>query len=228
VLTLVESLSASPAVQPAKSPATPPPLPVEGELRLLIPGEVLFRAGEPRDHLYRVEAGALCLYRCNRDGSRTVLEFAFPGDLVGLGYLDNHVADAQATMDTSLCCLPRAALDPATVESPRTRGRLTAAIEREVAYLKDSLVAVGRPSPLQRVASLFLTLSRNNAYEGRQPDVITDSLTCGVVAGYLGMSVDQLAARLAELEARGLIEPCEKGLRLADLDALESLADSAG
>ena len=102
------------------------------------------------------------------------------------------------------------------------------AIEREVAYLKDSLVAVGRPSPLQRVAALFLTLSRNNAYEGRQPDVITDSLTCGVVAGYLGMSVDQLAARLAELEARGLIEPCEKGLRLADLDALESLADSAG
>ena len=115
----------------------------------------------------------------------------------------------------------------ATDDSPRMRGRLTAAIEREVAYLKDSLVAVGKPSPLQRIAALFVTLSRNNAYEGRRPDIITDSLTCGVVAGYLGMSVDQLATRLSELEARGLIEPCAKGLRLLDMDALESLADSA-
>jgi CRP/FNR family transcriptional regulator, anaerobic regulatory protein len=231
VLTLVESLSASPAVQPGKAQTkaqtTPPPIPLQGELRALGPGEVLFRAGDARDHIYRVESGALCLYRCNRDGTRTVLEFAFPGDLVGLGYLDSHISDAQATMETSLCCLPRAALDPATADSPRMRGRLTAAIEREVAYLKDSLVAVGRPSPLQRIAALFVTLSRNNAYEGRQSDVITDSLTCGVVAGYLGMSVDQLAARLGELEARGLIEPCAKGLRLLDLDALESLADSA-
>ena len=227
MLTLVESLSASPAIQPGKAQPTPPPIPLQGELRALVPGEVLFRAGDARDHIYRVESGALCLYRCNRDGTRTVLEFAFPGDLIGLGYLDNHISDAQATMETSLCCLPRAALDPATADSPRMRGRLTAAIEREVAYLKDSLVAVGRPSPLQRIAALFVTLSRNNAYEGRQPDVITDSLTCGVVAGYLGMSVDQLAARLGELEARGLIEPCAKGLRLLDLDALESLADSA-
>ena len=45
------------------------------------------------------------------------------------------------------------------------------------------------------------------------------------MAGYLNMSVNQLAAQLAEMEARGLIEPCEKGLRLMDLDALEKIAD---
>jgi CRP/FNR family transcriptional regulator len=68
-------------------------------------------------------------------------------------------------------------------------------------------------------------LSRYNAYEGRDPTLVTDSLKCGVVAGYLNMTVDQLAAQLAELERRGLIEPCDRGLRLKNLDALERLAD---
>ena len=61
--------------------------------------------------------------------------------------------------------------------------------------------------------------------EGRDPAVITDSLKCGAAAGHLGMSLDALAQQLAELEARGLIETCDKGLRLLDVDALERLVD---
>ncbi len=191
----------------------------------LAAGEVLFREGDARSHVYRVETGALCLYHSLPDGGRDVLEFAFPGDLVGLGYLDSHVSAAQATMVTSLACLPRSAVDGLVEQNTRARTRLTAAIEREVAYLKDTLVRRARPAPLQRVAALFVTLSRYNAYEGREPAVITDCLTCGVVAGHLGFSVDALARELAELEARGLIEPHEKGLRLLDINALERLGD---
>jgi CRP/FNR family transcriptional regulator len=226
VLTPVESLSARVPAQPVQPVELPPPLPVAAELQRLAPGEMLFRTGEARTHLYRVETGALCLYRMLADGIKDVHEFAFPGDLVGIGYLDTHVCDAQATIETSLTRLPRSHFDPAA-GTLRARRRLTAAIEREAAFLKEALIARSRPTPLQRVASLFLTLSRNNAYEGRQPDIITDSLTCGVVAGYLDMSFDELASLLSQLQARGLIEPCQKGLRLKDLDGLESLADAA-
>jgi CRP/FNR family transcriptional regulator len=175
--------------------------------------------------VFKVETGALCLYRSLPDGGQDVLEFAFPGDLVGLGYLDSHVSAAQATMITSLRCLPRDRLDPVLERSVRSRSRLTTAIEREVAYLKDALVQRQRAAPLRRVAALFVTLSRYNGYEGRDPAVITDSLKCGAAAGHLGMSVDVLAQQLAELEARGLIETCDKGLRLLDVDALERLVD---
>ena len=225
MLTLVESLSASSLRKSVTSADTPARVAVKGELRTLAPGEILFREGEPRSHVFRVETGALCVYKTLPDGSQDILEFAFPGDYVGLGFLDSHVSSAQATMETQLACVPRAGLDPALDRSPRSRGRLTAAIEREVAFLKQSLVEMGRPSPLRRVAALFVTLSRYNVYEGRTPSLITNSLTCGVVSGYLGMSVDQLAAHLTELEARGLIEPCDKGLRLLDLESLEALAD---
>lgn len=195
------------------------------EVLTLRPGETLFREGDTRSHVYRVEQGALCLFKSRADGTQDIFEFAFPGDLVGLGYLDSHVSGAQAAVATSLICLSRTALDPSAERNARSRARLTAAIEREVTFLRESLLRSGHPNPLERVAALFVTLSRFNAYEGREPTMITDSLKCGVVAGYLNMSVDELAAQLSEMEARGLIEPCAKGLRLKDLDGLEKIAD---
>jgi CRP/FNR family transcriptional regulator, anaerobic regulatory protein len=196
--------------------------------RRLAAGEFLFREGDPRRHVYRVEQGSICLYKERADGSRDVIEFAFPGDLVGLGYLDNHVSDALATVESSLSCLPRSALDPVLDKSPGVKSRLTAAIEREVAFLRQAQVHGGHPERLERIAALFVTLARCNAYEGRDPAIIADSLTCGVVAGYLNMSLDELAGSLKELEQVGLVEATAKGLRLTNFDALEQLADAGG
>lgn len=195
----------------------------------LIAGEYLFREGEPRRHIFRIDRGSLCLFRQSADGSREVLEFAFPGDLVGLGYLDSHVSAAQATMETALSCVPLAEQDAAVAASTASKARLAAAIAREVAFL-DAHRELPKPqvSPdgLKRVAALFVTLARCNAYEGRNPALITDSLSCGVVAGYLGMDVDELARWLGDLEARGLVEPSGSGLHLKDVEALERLADA--
>lgn len=220
MLTLVESNTAISGREPAKA-LEPAGKAGACEVLTLRPGETLFREGDARSHVYRVERGALCLFKSRADGTQDIFEFAFPGDLVGLGYLDSHVSGAQAAIETSLTCLSRTALDPSAERS----ARLTAAIEREVTFLRESLIRNGHPSPLERVAALFITLSRYNAYEGREPTLITDSLKCGVVAGYLNMSVGELAAQLSEMEARGLIEPCAKGLRLKDLDGLEKIAD---
>jgi len=197
----------------------------DGGLRTLNAGEILFRQGEPRLHVYRVETGSVCLFTEREDGRQAVIEFAFPGDFVGLGYLDSHVSGAQAAMDCSLTCMPRAAVEPLLLKSPAGTSRLGAAIDREVAFLNE---AQRQPvaEPLGRIAALFVTLARCNAYEGRDPTVITDSLTCGLVAGYLNMSVDELSHWLGELKNRDLVEACASGLRLKNLHEFERLADT--
>lgn len=215
VLTLVESQSVD-RLRDGNPPALAPD---SASRRKLAAGEILFREGDARSHVFRIETGVVCLTKKLPDGRVAVVEFAFPGDLVGLGFLDKHITGAQATVDATLQCLPRSALDADTADNAQSRARLSAAIEREVAFLTE------RPAPLQQVAALFVTLSRNNTYEGRDPAVLTDSLKCGVVADYLRMTVDQLAALLSELESRGLVEPTDNGLRLKDLPALEALAD---
>lgn len=204
-----------------------PALPADSSRRTLAAGEILFREGDPRSHIYRVERGSVCLFKQRADGKRDVIEFAFPGDLVGLGYLDNHVAGAQATMDTALTCLPRSQDVPADEKSTGVASRLSAAIEREVAFLNDAQKRKALSEPLGRIAALFVTLARCNAYEGRDPTLLTDSLSCGVVAGYLDMTVDDLAHWLTELKARDLVEVCDRGLRLTNLSELERLSDTA-
>ena len=92
-----------------------------GEVRTLAAGEVLFREGDPRNYVYRVETGALCLFKLRADGSENVIEFAFPGDLVGIGYLDSHATGAQASIETQLSCLPRTGVDPLAAKTPVAR-----------------------------------------------------------------------------------------------------------
>lgn len=197
------------------------------DVRTLSAGDFLFQEGDPRTHAFRIESGGICVYKTLPDGGRDVLEFAFSGDLVGLGYHGNHVATAQATTQTSVSCLPSTAQEPVTKKSRPAKAGGSTALEREAALIHQAVVSACKTRPIERVAALFVTLSHFNSYEGRVPDIITDSLKCGVVAGYLNMSLDLLTAQLTELETQGLIEPATNGLRLKDLPALEKLADGA-
>jgi hypothetical protein len=78
-----------------------------------------------------------------------------------------------------------------------------------------------------RVAALLASISQNNAYEGRDPAIIPDTLTSGFVADLLGLSISALADALVQLERLGLIAQAEGGaLKLLDRPALERLIDS--
>jgi CRP/FNR family transcriptional regulator, anaerobic regulatory protein len=195
-------------------------------VRRLNQGEALFRAGDPKTHLYRVESGCLCVYEPHSAEYRAIVEFAFAGDLLALGYLENHTRSARAIGETRITCLPLNAVDRIVEASPRARDQLEQAIDDELEFVRDGLVKVGQRNPIERVAAFFVVLSRGNSYEGRTPNIITDSLNCGVVASGLALSVETLARILVELEERGLIENCPPlGLRLNDIAALERLAD---
>jgi CRP/FNR family transcriptional regulator len=195
-------------------------------VRRLSQGEVLFRAGDRKTHVYRVESGCLCVYEHHSAERRVVAEFAFGGDFLGLGYLENHTRSARAMGETRITCLPSSAVDRIVEANPLARDRLKQAIDEEFEFVRDGLVRSGRRNPIERLAAFFVALSRSNSYEGRIPNIIADSVKCGVVASYLALSVETLARMLVELEERGLIEYCTpSGLRLKDIAALEQLAD---
>ena len=160
-------------------------LPAPG--RRLEQGEILFRAGDPKTHLYRVESGCLCVYEPHSAEHRAVVEFTFAGDLLGLGYLENHTRSARAIGETRVTCLPFSAVDRIVEASPRARDQLKQAIDDELEFVRDGLVRSGQRNPIERVAAFFVALSRGNSYEGKIPNIITDSLKCGVVASYLAL-----------------------------------------
>ena len=210
-----QAVAGYPAINPSE----------ESGVRNLVVNELLFGIGEPKSHLYIVEIGALAVYEPRWNGHRAVIEFSFPGDLVGLGFLNTHACSARATTETRVRCLPLSAQDRLNADDPRTQSRLADAIEREIEFLRESSVRFSRQNPLARLAAFLLTLSRENEQEGRDPTLLAQPLECGVVADFLALSIERLGSLLVELERRDLVKPhVPHGLRLTNVAGLEGLA----
>ncbi len=100
--------------------------------------------------------------------------------------------------------------------------------ERDFEARRRSCTRSARRGPLLRVAALLVSISRNNGYEGRDPDAIPECLTSGFVAELLGLSITAVADVLVELTQRSLVASTpSSGLRLTDVAGLERLAGAA-
>jgi CRP/FNR family transcriptional regulator len=187
----------------------------------------LFKPGDMR-RLYRVEQGAVCHYIRWADGSHDVIEFAFPGDIIGLGKLGTHVSTAQAMVETVVSELDDADVERALESDHKLYLRLAAAGEREFEYLRDQALNAGRRSPVQRLAGYLAAASSMSGREGRDVAFVSNEISSGFVAERLKMDIATLEAALLSLKKQGLIEPtADGGLRLTDVAALEALADDA-
>lgn len=196
-------------------------------VRLLARGEILFQAGDTRAQLYRVERGALCHYVRWNDRHHEIIEFAFPGDIVGFGQLEAHISTAQAIAETLVSPVSVEAFERAVEADAQLASRLSAAIDREFDFLRARAVASGHGKPTARLASFLSALSHIGANEGRDPALVSDEINSGFVAGHLGLTLDGLARALRDLESRGLVRATPEGLRIADVTALEKFVDAA-
>jgi CRP/FNR family transcriptional regulator len=197
--------------------------------RTLASKEILFKPGDLKTHLYRVESGAICLYAPRWNGDKALVDFLFPGELVGLGFLQSHTMTARALVETCVACIPLGEAEAIVAGDAKAKAKLAEAIDREFEARRDRLWDSGRSRPVERVTSLLVNLSCSNSYEGRDPLVITESWDCGTIADMIGLSVDDLSDILVELERRDLIAPdVSGGIRLKDIEALEDLADGPG
>ena len=193
--------------------------------RALERGEILFRTGDTRGKLYRVESGALCHYLRWEDGRREIVEFAFPGDIVGFGHLQSHVSTAQAVVETAVSLVSQKEFDELLETDGQLAARFAAAGDREFEYLREVTVKPGEGKPVERVASFLSALSHMSEVEGRDPTLVAGEITSGEVAEQLDLTLDGLVAALRELERRGMVAAAGNGrLRISDLPALEKLA----
>jgi CRP/FNR family transcriptional regulator len=196
------------------------------QIRTLQAGEILFREGELKANIYRVESGAICTYALAGAGKHAYLEFIYAADWLGFGYLDRYTSRARAVVETRVLCFPLSWANALVELNPKAKARLLDAIEREFEIAHASLVRRERPNPIERVAELLLRLASVNGNDDRDPRFIVDSIPYDAIASSLMMSVETLADVLIVFELRGLIEPhAPAGLRLKDIAALEAIAD---
>jgi CRP/FNR family transcriptional regulator len=213
-----------PAFSSSPTVAAPPAATAPSSARIAS-NAFVFKAGDPRTHLYRVESGAVCLYEAGSGEARSVIEFCFPGDYLGLGFLDKQHLNARTLLETTVTAYPIDALPDLVKDDPRAQAKLALSVEREFEARRDELASAGRRRPIERVAALLVTSARTNVQQGRPAEIIKDSWKCGFIAELLQLTLDDLTAILLDLQRRGLIAAEGPDLRLTNLAALEALAD---
>jgi CRP/FNR family transcriptional regulator len=218
-----------------RSPAIPmaPVLPSGGleqslsraTLRRVETKEFLFAEGDPISHVYRIETGAVALYRVLADGRRQVMGFAYPGDIVGLGVDDEYTMNAQAVKPTRVRCLSLASLRQSAAKDPMLALKLYEAMARELAATRDLMLTTGQRSAMERVAGFLLAFSRRNQRNGQDPTLFELPMTRTDIGDFLGLTIETVSRTFTKLKSMQLIElPQSNCVRLLDIDELKALA----
>ena len=198
----------------------------QASLRRVEAKEFVFAEGDPTTHLFRVETGAIALYKILSDGRRQIVGFAYPGDLIGLGAQGEHVMNAHAIKPTRPRCLPITTLRHSAAKDPTLGFKLYEALSRELAATRDLMLTTGQRSATERVVSFLLAFSRRNERNGQDPCDFELPMTRADIGDFLGLTIETVSRTFSKLKTLALIElPHSNRVKLVDLDELESLAD---
>jgi CRP-like cAMP-binding protein len=201
----------------------------QAPLRRVEAKEFVFAEGDPTTHIFRIETGAVALYKVLADGRRQIVGFAYPGDLIGLGAQAEHVMNAQAIKPTRLRCLPVTTLRHSASKDPALGLKLYEALARELATTRDLMLTTGQRSATERVVSFLLAFSRRSERNGQDPLDFELPMTRADIGDFLGLTIETVSRTFTKLRALGLIElPHSSRVKVMNMDRLESLADGEG
>lgn len=179
-----------------------------GELRLEA-GNAIFSEGTNSPHLYTVLSGWAFKYKTLEDGRRQILNYALPGDLIGLqaSIFDSIGHSIEALSDVVLCVFPREKLWPLFEKHAGLAFDVTWLAAREETILGDYLVSIGRRSATERVAFILLNLFQRARQSGlARGNAVDFPFTQEHLADTAGFSLVHTNKTLKRLRASGLFK----------------------
>ncbi|UUP17212.1 Crp/Fnr family transcriptional regulator [Nitratireductor thuwali] len=190
-------------------------------------GAAILQEGAHTPHLYTVLSGWAFRYKMMRDGRRQIVNYAMPGDMIGLqGSLMGEMQHSvEALSPMTLCVFERAELFGLFTRSPELAYDVTWIASREECMLDENLLTVGRRTAQEKIAYLVVFLwSRSVACGLTGRNVVDITLTQQHVADTLGLSLVHTNKMIRKLAERKLLTWSDGGCRILDLERLRRLA----
>jgi CRP-like cAMP-binding protein len=191
---------------------------------------MLLTEGEVGAGLFRISRGWAFRFRQAGNGSRQILDFLLPGELVGLQSAFLGVSDHSVR---SLTALRVSALDARLVANAFQGGsdlalRLTRHIAAEASRVDEFLTVIGCGDAGERLAFLMLSLYRRQARRGAiDPANCPFPLRRQHMADALGLTGAHINRTLNRLRDDGVALIDEGKLSIRDMPRLTELAGAA-
>lgn len=188
--------------------ASQPPL-------LFASGQEIYAQGEKADRLYRVEFGAVRIYRLLTDGRRQISSFHLPGEVFGFESDGVHHFFADAIGATGLRALPR-------VNTGALASEIMESALRCLVRTQEHLLVVGRQNAVERIAAFLLDMAeRQGGLE--QFDL---PMSRSDIGDYLGLTIETVSRVISKLRAEGVIRLVSlRTLKLLKPATLRALAE---
>ena len=177
-------------------------------------GEEIYAQGDMAGPLYRVEFGAVRLYRLLADGRRQISSFHLSGEVFGFEADGAHHFFADAIGATGLRPLARVAGD--------CSGEIMQSALHCLVRAQEHLLVVGRQSAVERIAAFLLDMAERQG--GLEQFDLPMSRTD--IGDYLGLTIETVSRVISKLRAQGIIRLT--GLRTVEISrrsVLTALSD---
>src|SRR5215831_235369 len=197
------------------------------ELDVRAGGAIIPEAGRS-GQLYTVLFGMAFRYQTLSDGRRQILNFLFPGDLVGLQeqVTVESPHGVEALTETKLCVFPMERLWDLYRSFPQLGYDITWLTAHEEYVVDGNLLTVGRRSASERIAMLLIHIVKRAEAIGWNVDgTVPLPMTQQHIADALGLSLVHTNKTLRRLEKLGLHKLENNRLRLLKPTVLKRMAD---
>ena len=194
--------------------------------RGLKPGESLFLQEDRVDSVYVLLDGWAFRYQDLKDGRRQIVDFALPGDVVGLNEAASAPYGIEALTPCTFACYSRKSFFELVGRQPAMGLALVQMLARAEARAIEHVTSLGRRTARERVAHLLLELVTRL----KRLDLVADAksldlpLMLSHVADALGLANETVCRCLSSLRRDGVLVLRERRLKVLDL---RRLADEA-
>ena len=199
----------------------------DGEIRIER-GEALIEQSQQLERLYTLTEGVLIRYRSLEDGRRQIVNFMFPGDLIGLqGAFDEPSEHSVEALTASrLCVFQRPNFENLIAKHPRFAYDVIWIAAQEESALEEHLVALGRRSAKERVAYLavYLMDRAKGADMVGEDNRLSLPIRQAQIADMLGLSLVHTNRTIKALDRDGLVSWQPNAILVPDLPAASDFA----
>ena len=181
---------------------------LESRERRLKRSAILVRENDKLAELFTVRHGMMMSYVLLDDGSRQILRFFFPGDMLSASTLVYRKSPETiaALTDCAVCPIERGAMAALTVDHPRLACLFMAINQIERVAMTDRLAALGRTSAKARIAAIFLDI--RNGLRRADPSIGSTfqlGLTQEEIGDATGLTAVHVNRMIRRLEEEGAI-----------------------